>query len=200
MNELFARLNSMERRLVVGLGVVLFIVINIVWVWPHFSDWSNLQYRLAKARQTLDLYNSAIQQKPKYQAEVDAMEKQGATVPPEDQSLEFLRTIQNEATRCGVNYTGNSRPTTHTNEFFLEQIQTITVRSREQQLVEFLHNLGAGESLIRVRDLSLRPNPPRQELNANLKLVASYQKNVLSRSAAVVAKSATAKPTTPIKR
>ncbi len=200
MKELFARLNSMERRLVVGLGVVLFIVINVVWVWPHFSDWNTLQYRLAKARRTLAAYQTEIKQKPAYQTNVDAMEKQGATVPPEDQSLQFLRTIQSEAAQSGVNITGNARPTTHTNEFFLEQIQTITVQSGEQQLVNFLHNLGAGESLIRVRDLSLRPDPPRQQLNASIKLVASYQKNPLSRSAAVVAKSVTAKPTTPNKK
>jgi len=43
--------------------------------------------------------------------------------------------------------------------------------------VDFLYNLGSGNSLIRVRDLSLRPDPPRQQLSGNVKLVASYQKN-----------------------
>ena len=31
--------------------------------------------------------------------------------------------------------------------------------------------------MIRVRDLELQPDAPRQHLNANIQLVASYQKN-----------------------
>jgi hypothetical protein len=44
--------------------------------------------------------------------------------------------------------------------------------------------------MIRVRDLELQPDQPRQRLVANIKLVASYQKNPPAASAA---KTSTAK-------
>jgi hypothetical protein len=73
------------------------------------------------------------------------------------------------------------------NQFFLEQSQTVTTTAKEQELVDFLYNLGSSNSLIRVRDLGLRPDQPRQQLNANIKLVASYQKNLPVRAAPAAA-------------
>ena len=67
---------------------------------------------------------------------------------------------------------------TRTNDaFFVEQIQNIVVLANDRQLVDFLYKLGSGASAIRVRDLELQPDAPRQNLNANIRLVASYQKN-----------------------
>jgi len=43
--------------------------------------------------------------------------------------------------------------------------------------VDFLYKLGSDASMIRVRDLELQPDPPRQKLNANVRLIASYQRN-----------------------
>jgi len=74
--------------------------------------------------------------------------------------------------------------------FFVEQVQNINVVATEAQLVDFLYKLGSGSSMIRVRDLELQPDVPRQHLNANIRLVASYQKN---RAAAAPAKPSTAK-------
>ncbi len=45
MKKYFAQLRPLERRLVVGVAVVLFIVLNWVFIWPHFSDWSDLSSR-----------------------------------------------------------------------------------------------------------------------------------------------------------
>jgi hypothetical protein len=72
----------------------------------------------------------------------------------------------------------------------VEQVQNITVLATEEQLVDFLYKLGTGASMIRVRDLELQPDQPRQRLVANIKLVASYQKNPPAASAA---KTSTAK-------
>ena len=41
MKKYFAQLRPLERRLVVGVAVVLVIVLNWVFIWPHFSDWGN---------------------------------------------------------------------------------------------------------------------------------------------------------------
>ena len=46
MKKYFAQLRPMERRLAVGVLVVVFLVLNCVFVWPHFSDWGNLRDRL----------------------------------------------------------------------------------------------------------------------------------------------------------
>ena len=50
MKKYFSQLRPMERRLVVGVAVVVFLVLNAVFVWPHRSDWSDLSARLDKAR------------------------------------------------------------------------------------------------------------------------------------------------------
>ena len=53
MNKFFAQLRPLERRLAVGVLVVFILVLNWVFIWPHFSDWSNLRHRIADARQKL---------------------------------------------------------------------------------------------------------------------------------------------------
>ena len=59
----------------------------------------------------------------------------------------------------------------------------LTIQSSEAQLVDFLYKLGDGNSLIRVRALSLRPDAPRQALAGSLTLIASYQKKPSARPA-----------------
>ena len=176
MKTYLSKLNPSERRFVVAVALVFFLVINIFWVWPHFSDWSNLQGRLAAARGELAQRETAIQQAERLKPEVNKMQSAGANVLPEDQAVQFLRTIQTQAAQSGVGVTGNGRLVTRTNQFFIEQIQTISVQSGEQQLVDFLYKLGEANSLVRVHDLSLRPDQARQQLAASITLVASFQK------------------------
>ena len=54
MKKYFAQLRPMERRLVVGVAVVLLLVLNAVFVWPHFSDWGDLRDRLDDAQRKLE--------------------------------------------------------------------------------------------------------------------------------------------------
>jgi hypothetical protein len=178
MKKFFAQLRPLERRLAVGVLVVLILVLNWVFIWPHFSDWSNLRHRLAEAQSKLNLYQTTILQTSHYQAQVKAFETQGNFVALEDQSINFLRTIQSQAQANGVTIVNPGRSLTHTNDaFFVEQIQNITVSATDDQLVDFLYKLGSDVSMIRVLDLELQPDPPRQKLNGKIKLVASYQKN-----------------------
>jgi hypothetical protein len=64
--------------------------------------------------------------------------------------------------------------------FFIEQVQNINVTATDSQLVDFLFKLGSGASMVRVRDLELQPDPAHTHLTANIRLVASYQKNPVS--------------------
>lgn len=177
-------LRPFERRVVVGILVVVFIVINIVWVWPRFKDWGETKDRLEGARGMLVAYEAAIAQKGDYEKKIKEFESEGAVVAADDQANQFLRTVQNQAAVSGVSILSNSRQSTGTNAFFLEQRQTFTVQAGEDQLVDFLYNLGSGDSIVRARGLSLRPNTPRQLLSGNIDLVASYQKKTATKTAA----------------
>jgi len=178
VKKYFAQLRPLERRLAVGVLVVLFLVLNYVFVWPYFSDFGTLRQRGDIARQKLKLYQTAIAQAANYAAQVKRLEGQGEFVAPEEQSINFLRTIQSQAAQSRVGIVNTSRQVTHTNDaFFIEQVQNIVVIADDQQLVDFLYKLGSGASMVRVRDLELQPDAARQHLNANIRLVASYQKN-----------------------
>ena len=177
MKKYFAHLRPLERRLAVGVVVVLILVLNFVFVWPHFSDWSRLKTRLKNAQDTLASYQAAIAQTSNYQAQVKVLEGQGEFVAPEDQAINFMRTIQSQSAASGVNINSYSRSTMHTNQFFMEQVQNINAVATDEQLVDFLYKLGSGASMVRVRDLELQPDSARQHLNANIRLVASYQKS-----------------------
>jgi len=178
MKKYFAHLRPLERRLAVGVVVILILVLNFVFIRPHFSDWSQLKTRLKNARDTLASYQATVAQATNYQAQVKSLEGQGEFVALEDQAINFMRTIQAQAEASGVGRANYSRSIMHTNDaFFIEQVQNINVVATDQQLVDFLYKLGSGASMIRVRDLELQPDSPRQHLNANIRLVASYQKN-----------------------
>jgi len=178
MKKYFSQLRPLERRLAVGVLVVLVVVLNWVFVWPHFSDWSNLRHRLDDAQIKLKLYRETVAQIPDYQAKVKVFESQGEFVALEDQSINFIRAIQSQSAQSGVGIVNTSRQLTRTNDaFFVEQIQNINVTANDEQLVDFLYKLGSGVSMIRVRDLELQPDAAHQHLTANIRLVASYQKN-----------------------
>jgi len=171
-------LRPMERRLVVGVAVILFIVLNWAFVKPHFSDWSKWIQRHEDATRKLKLYQAAATEKPELEKQLKVYESEGEFVAQEDQAINFMRTIQSQSGQSGVQLQNTSRQITRTNDvFFVEQIQNINVLATDEQLVDFLYQLGSGASMIRVRDLELQPDQPRQHLTVNLKLVASYQKN-----------------------
>jgi len=178
VKKYLAQLRPMERRLAVGVLVVVILVLNWWFIWPHFSDFGNLRSEGNDARRKLALYQTAIAQSANYAAQVKSLEGQGGNVAPEDQAVNFMRTIQAQAAASGFTPSDYSRSQTRTNDaFFVEQEQTITVVADDKQLVDFLYRLGSGSSMVRVRDLELRPDASREQLSANIQLVASFQKN-----------------------
>jgi hypothetical protein len=179
MTSYLDRLNlrPFEKRLVVGVGAVLFVVLNAWFVFPHFSDLSDAQRRRSDAQDKIKRWQAEIDQMPKYQSGINRFAKEGLEVPAEDQQNQFARAIQDQQARSGVGIPSFGRTTYQTNQFFIDLTQLISVQSGEPQLVDFLYNLGSGNSLIRVRDLALKPDAPQQQLVGTIKLVASYQKN-----------------------
>jgi type II secretory pathway component PulM len=176
VKKFFAQLRPLERRLAVGALVVLILVLNAVFVWPHHSDWGNLQNRIETARKNLARFHEVIAQSANYEAQVKSLANQGEFVATEDMAINFMRTIQSQSTASGVQLQNTSRQLQRTNEFFTEQTQNITVQATDSQLVDFLFKLGNDASMIRVRELELQPDGTHQHLIANIQLVASYQK------------------------
>ena len=193
----FARLSSMERRFIVLAIIVVFAVVNLWFVLPRFNDWGAVHNRHTAALATQEKYEKEIAQTATYTSQIGKLESEGVAVPVEDQALDFLTTIQNQAAQSGVNILASTRQPERTNQFFLERAQGITVQASEAQLVDFLFRLGDGNSLIRVRALSLRPDAPRQALSGNITLIASYQKKPAARPAP--ARAAASVPATGVK-
>jgi Tfp pilus assembly protein PilO len=192
MKKYFDQLRPGERRLVIGVGVVLILVVNYVYVWPHFSDWGRLTDRLDSARTRLTLYQTAVKQKPDLEKSVKHYQTEGQFVALADQAVNFMRSIQQQASASGFGIQDYSPSIMRTNDaFFVEQQQTIRFTATEEQIVDFLYKLGSGPSMVRVRDLELQPDSPHQRLNANIKLIANYQKNP---TPATADKNSTAKP------
>lgn len=166
-----------ERRLLTAVALVVFLVLNMLLVWPHFGAWRDLQEEIKAARLKLQRYEADIAEIPKLQARIRLLESDQEPLPEEDQGTEFLSTIQRQASLSGVTITGSSRMTTRTNNpFFIERSQTISVMGEERPLLDFLYRTGTAGSMTRIRGLSLRPDPPRHRLTGNITLVASYQK------------------------
>jgi len=177
MNSYWSQLRPFEKRVVVGVAALFFIVMNFWFVFPHFSDWGNLQSRMATAQAKLVKYQTVIDKKDAYEKMVRTFQGAGLEVPREDQGNQFSRAVLLQAGQSGVLVPNTGKMQANTNQFFLELSQSIGVQSGESQLVDFLYRLGTNDaSQIRVRDMTLHPDPPRQQLQANVKLIASYQK------------------------
>jgi type II secretory pathway component PulM len=176
MKKYFEQLRPLERRLLVGVLLALFLVVNFLFVWPYFGALDDLARRRDAAENKLAIYQKAINLSASYAKLVKQLEGQGEAVAPEDQANDFLSLINSQSAQSGVGIVTTSRQITRTNQFFVEQIENITVNATDAQLVDFLYKLGSGGSQIRVRDLELQLANPPQKLNGNIKLVASYQK------------------------
>jgi hypothetical protein len=177
MKKYFEQLRPMERRLAVGVIVALILVANYVFIWPYFGEWGNLDHQIQQGQQQLKDWQATIDQMGTYQLKLKKFENQGEFVAAEDQAINFMRTIQTRSQATGVIIDNTSRSVEHTNDaFYVEQVQSISVVATDQQLVDFLYQLGNDPSMIRVRDLELQPDGPRQHLEASIQLVASYEK------------------------
>jgi hypothetical protein len=178
MKKQFDALRPFEKRVVVGVGVALFAVLNVAFVFPYFSQWSKVKTRRIEAQVKLEKYERAARLAPVYKGDIAKfVNAADADVPSDNRGNDFLQTINLEQARSGVRPMSSGVITSSTNNaFFVELRQTIQIQAGETNLVDFLYNLGSGKSLIRVRSLNLRPDPPRLELAASVTLVASYQK------------------------
>src|SRR3974377_2382223 len=87
-------LRPFEKRLVVGVAAILFVVFNAWFVFPHFSDLSQTQARKAAAQEKLRKWQGEVDQIPKYKKMIADIVGENLDVAPEDQQYQFSSAIQ----------------------------------------------------------------------------------------------------------
>jgi hypothetical protein len=178
-------LRPQERRLVVIAAAVLFVVLNLWFVWPHFDDYTRIQASIQRNRQTLLTFQNELAKTNEYSLRLQELEGQGTGVLPEEQATLLISRIVMQAERSGVK-TSTINPTARItrNEsagFFEEQNLTVGLNpTSPDQLIDFLIALATGDLVIRVRELDLRRDPTQTKLVGSIRLVASFQKQPTS--------------------
>jgi len=183
MNSFLDQLNltPQERRIVVVIAVVVFVVLNLLLVWPHFGDLARVRLELDQTRDTMQSWNKAIAMDLEptngYKKELALLERQqgGGIV---SQQIQLQRTVSDQAKRTGVLVSDiRSVNSAHpdTNEFYEEQSVKISFACQEEQLVNFLYNVGNDPAMIRVRELTLQAaDANRYGLKGDAILSANY--------------------------
>jgi Tfp pilus assembly protein PilO len=181
-------LRPQERRLVVVVAIVVFVVLNIWLIWPEFGSVNRWNNKRLAAEANLKKFKDEIAKKAAYDRHLRELESQGAYVGTEEQALSLQRDVANQALLSGVQvnrYDPQARMATggRTNAFFEEQGLIITVVTGEKELVDFLYNLGTRSSLIRVRSMTLSRDPTQMKLQGSMTLVASFAKKPTPKAA-----------------
>ena len=115
MQSFFDSLSSSERRLVVGVGFIIFLILNMVFVWPRFKDWGELGNRMDQAKQKIAGYNRLINRATEFKGKLIELEGIGSNVPSESQANELIRMIQDQARKSQLP-TPNISPVRLSNE------------------------------------------------------------------------------------
>lgn len=219
MNNFLSQLDltPQERRIVAIIFLVVIVVLNFLFVWPHFGEWGSINRQLgdmrneiAKENRTIAIDRDATNGWQKQVATLIKKErKEGSssldhsTVDPQ---VQLQNTILAQERKTGVLIKTRSPGSVKTNDaFFEEHSTTISLESQEPQLVSFLYNMGNDPAMIRVAKLDLKPvDANRYKLNGSITLTANYAKKSPTAGAhpaavkpAPAAKSAAKPPTAP---
>ncbi len=204
MTAWFDRLNlqPQERRMVLAALVVAALLINYWFVWPYFKEYGEIAKSLDETARIRSRYAAETSKTNGYARRLTDLQSRGGQVAGEDAANQLQQTVNKAAATTGIQInsmipsTVAARSATgQTNRFFDDIQVTVSLVSGESELVNFLYELGSGESMVRVRDVSnLRLDPSQTKLQATLTLVASVQK----KAAPVPSRMASAsKPATP---
>ena len=191
MLRFFDRLNltPAERRLVMIIFAVVFVVVNYWVVWPRFGDLRTVSDEIDATRRKRDIYQREVDRLPTYTATLRKLQAAGSVLPPGEERIQFKSDMERMAREAGLTVPrwgevlAERGSGTVTNAFF----ETIglslnQVAGTEAQFVDFLFRVGASNSTIRVKDLTLQPDAcdaraqGKTNLNGNIRLVASVQR------------------------
>lgn len=178
MKSYFDKLNlrPQERRLVVIVGMVIFVLLNMWFVWPYFNDWGQTKAETSGSRSTLERYEREIGNRQKYETRQKELETTGSEMLPSE--IDLQRVIQSQAAASGVQLgrmTALKGPGVRTNQFFQEGGVSIEFTSGGKEIVDFLVGVAAQNAMIRVRDMNLRPDGTQTKLGGTMVFVGNFQ-------------------------
>ena len=104
-------LRPFEKRLVVGVGAVLFLVLNAWFVVPHFSDLRQARDRQAEALKKIERWQVEIDQSSKYQAGIKKFIWYKPTKPwtrPENNGIGWKMAAAPGGGMIGVGFAGSA--------------------------------------------------------------------------------------------
>ena len=190
MTGLLDKLNlkPQERRLVVIVAIVVFLVLNFWFIFPVFGELGKAQQRIKDERNLLVNYEMEVNKAPIYERQLNELRGAGNYIPSEQQGGDLMRDVQNQARATRVNVTRydfrDRTATFETNAFFDEKSLIVNVVSTgEKELIDFLFRISSHEMPTRVRQINLSPDPPQQKLGGSITFVRSYQRKPTPRSA-----------------
>lgn len=206
MSSLFDKwgLSPQERRFVVIVGIVVFILVNWWVILPMFGDWGRYNQRISDTRKLMDKYQAEIQKKEEYEKRLRELQKSGQDVASEEAALRLHQDVINNANLTGLGYgtitpvnRSSTTPGSKTN-YYDEASVNVSINTGEKELIDFLVRLADKDLLIRAKSMDIGPDPSQTRLQGNLTLVKSYQRKQPARSTTppVAAKSASAAPPT----
>jgi hypothetical protein len=176
-----------ERRIVIVVGVVVFIVLNAWFVWPHFNDANNALTTINRGRLDWTNHYEKIQRDTRAggtRAQINSLMKEegGDLESGQSKEIQLTRKVQEKAPQYGVtvlqyNDIQSTAFNDKTNAFFEERSLRISVQSGESNLVNFLYDMGNDPAMIRVRELHMKPaDLNRYRLSGEVLLSANFQK------------------------
>jgi Tfp pilus assembly protein PilO len=180
MKNPFDQLNlrPQERRVLVIVGLIIFVVLNILFVQPLFGQLGTAENALEKSKRTRAKYEAEIAKAPNFERIEARLKKEGSEVLSEE--LQLQRIVNNQAIAAAVQVS-RSTPVTRTqigrtNQFFEDQGLTIDFTSGGKELVDFLVGMASGNSMVHVHDMTLRTVAGGTRLGGTILFAASYQK------------------------
>jgi Tfp pilus assembly protein PilO len=180
MTNPFDQLNlrPQERRILVVVALIIFVVLNILFVTPLFGKLAQTEGTLDRSKQTLAKYEREIDKVPTLERLEARLKSEGGDVLSEE--LQLQRIVNNQAISANVQVS-RSNPASRTqigrtNQFFEDQALTIDFNSGGKELVDFLVGMASGNSMIHVHDMSLRAVAGGTRLGGTILFVATYQK------------------------
>lgn len=185
MNSIFDRynLNAFERRLIIGVFLGIFFVVNLMLVVPKFREWGEVRAQQESAQQKLRIYQTVLNKRDGLEKQLEKLDKSGLKVLPEERTSKLFELIQQKLRDNQLPVAGlqHNRPTSRAGnlrqpkeKFFEQDTYSLNVNANYKQLRDFLVAIGSDEDLmIHVGRLHLAS--AGHQLNCKITLVANYQ-------------------------
>jgi hypothetical protein len=94
---------------------------------------------------------------------------------PSNRADAFLSSMRTEAEIAGLTVMSYSSVIRHTNVTFTQLEQKLALEATESQLLNFLRNIAASNSPLRVRSISLRPASDHSRLRVGITITGDYR-------------------------